>query len=589
MSSIDQQSKDDVKILHEMGYAQELTRGMGKFQNFAISFSIICILSGGINSLAQATAGAGGAAIGIGWPIGCLISLVFGLAMAQISSAYPTAGGLYHWGSILGNRFTGWLTAWFNLIGLVTVLAAINVGTWTFFGGSIAGWFGINGDNTTPDGYRNFVIFMIAITVIQAAINHFGIKLTAMLTDFSGYLIFATALLLTITCLVFAQSHDFSRLWTFTNYSGTPKGGEIWPQSSNIWYIFALGLLLPIYTITGYDASAHTSEETQGAAENVPRGIVSSILWSSLFGWIMLAAFVIMIPATATIPDPADAAKTITVPGMQAAAQQGWNVFFWGINATHPAWLANLLYVLIFLSQFLCGLATVTSASRMIYAFSRDGGLPLSSVFRGVSPTFRTPVAAIWLAAALSIIFSAFTQVYTTVVSVTVIFLFLSFAVPIGLGLMAYGGSKWPKMGPWSLGQALFSLCAILSVLGAILIFVIGIQPPNQNALWITIGFIAMLGIFWFSMEKMAPIAWIGVVVAILGTYWVAAGLAFTGGKAFLGLDQPGAIFVGVIAVLLVALTALITGRSFAGPPIGDAIKKRQAEIAAAEAALAKG
>ena len=83
---------DDVKVLHSMGYAQQLSRRMGVFSNFAISFSIICILSGGINSLAQGTSGAGGASIGIGWPIGCLISGVFALAMAQISSAYPTAG-----------------------------------------------------------------------------------------------------------------------------------------------------------------------------------------------------------------------------------------------------------------------------------------------------------------------------------------------------------------------------------------------------------------------------------------------------------------------------------------------------------------
>jgi amino acid transporter len=102
---------DDIKVLHSMGYAQQLSRRMGVFSNFAISFSIICILSGGINSLAQGTSGAGGAAIGIGWPLGCLISGVFAMAMAQISSAFPTAGGLYHWGSILGNRFTGWLTA----------------------------------------------------------------------------------------------------------------------------------------------------------------------------------------------------------------------------------------------------------------------------------------------------------------------------------------------------------------------------------------------------------------------------------------------------------------------------------------------
>jgi hypothetical protein len=123
----DADRRHDIHTLHAMGYAQELERRMSAFSNFAVSFSIICILSGGINSLAQATAGAGGASIGIGWPLGCLVSGVFALAMGQIASAYPTAGGLYHWSSILGNRFTGWLTAWLNLLGLVTVLGAINV------------------------------------------------------------------------------------------------------------------------------------------------------------------------------------------------------------------------------------------------------------------------------------------------------------------------------------------------------------------------------------------------------------------------------------------------------------------------------
>src|SRR5215475_13374320 len=142
----DVDKKEDVKVLHNMGYAQELERWMSRFSNFAISFSIICILSGGINSLAQGTSGAGGASIGFGWPLGCAISGVFALALAHIGSAYPTAGGLYHWGSILGNRFTGWLTAWLNLLGLITVLGAINVGTWGFFAGAFAGWFGINTD-----------------------------------------------------------------------------------------------------------------------------------------------------------------------------------------------------------------------------------------------------------------------------------------------------------------------------------------------------------------------------------------------------------------------------------------------------------
>ena len=182
--------------------------------------------------------------------------------MAQIGSAYPTAGGLYHWGSILGNRFTGWLTAWLNLLGLVTVLGAINVGTWNFF----AGAFGYDATNL-----NNQMIFLVVITGLQALVNHFGIKLTAKLTDLSGYLIFAAALALTIGCLVVADHWEFSRLWTFTNYSGQPADAAVWPESSSLFRVFLLGLLLPIYTITGYDASAHTSEETKRAAHSVPR------------------------------------------------------------------------------------------------------------------------------------------------------------------------------------------------------------------------------------------------------------------------------------------------------------------------------
>ena len=281
--------KEDVKLLHGMGYAQELSRGMSKFSNFAISFSIICILSGGINSFAQATSSVGGAGAGIGWIVGSGVSAVFAIAMAQIASAYPTAGGLYHWGSILGNRFSGWVTAWLNLLGLITVMGAINIGTAFFFTGTFGPLIGMTG---TPG---EIVIFVGVITAIQAAINHLGIKLTALLTDWSGYIIFGTTIALILALLAYAPTHEWSRLWTFTNFSGD-AGGGVWPQSDSLVYLFALSLLLPIYTITGYDASAHTSEETYKAAHSVPRGIVDSVLWSALFGWAMVAAIAIAIP-----------------------------------------------------------------------------------------------------------------------------------------------------------------------------------------------------------------------------------------------------------------------------------------------------
>lgn len=476
--------QEDIKVLHSMGYAQELERRLSRFSNFAVSFSIICILSGGINSLAQATSGAGGIGIGIGWLVGCFVSLTFAVAMSQISSAYPTAGGLYHWGSILGNRGTGWVTAWLNLFGLVTVLGAINVGTWTFFMGAFGPMLGIENTLTTQ------TIFLVVITGGQALINHLGIKLTAKLTDFSGYLIFGGSILIALVCLFSAETWDFGRLFTFKNYSGD-AGAGVWPQVSN-WWVFALGLLLPIYTITGYDASAHTSEETIKAASSVPRAMVMSVIWSALFGYLFLAAFVLMIP------------------NMDDAAKQGWNVFFWAFDQRVSPGIKEFVYLVVFVAQLLCGLATVTSASRMIFAFSRDGGLPGSRALSKVSPTYRTPVAAIWTAAVLSVLFVwgsslvsvAGTSAYTIVVSCTVIFLFLSFTVPIVLGMMTWGTSKWDKMGPWNMGKGMFMLFGVLSILSMILIFVIGIQPPNDWALYITIGFLVLTAIVWFAFEN---------------------------------------------------------------------------------------
>lgn len=504
--------KHDVHILHSMGYAQELERRMSSFSNFAISFSIICILSGGINSLGQATSGAGGAAIGIGWPVGCLISGLFAIGLAQISSAYPTAGGLYHWGSILGNRFTGWLAAWLNLLGLVTVLGAINVGTFYFFFGAFGSYFGIE------DTLMHRVVFVAAITGLQALINHFGIGLTAKLTDFSGYLIFATAILLTIVCLVSAPSFEFARLFTFSNYTGTEGASLVWPFAVSGGMAFLLGLLLPIYTITGYDASAHTSEETVKAAHSVPKGMITSVVWSAVFGYVMLCSFVLMLP------------------NMDDAAKQGWNVFFWAMDSQVNPTVKEILYFLIFISQFLCGLATVTSLSRMIFAFSRDKGLPGSAALSKVSPKHRTPVAAIWVGAILSVLFVWFTSAitiagtpaYSIVVSCTVIFLFLSFALPIALGFVAIGTPKWPAMGPWNIGAGAFRVVAVLVILAMALIFYIGIQPPNDWALPITIGFFVITAVVWFAFEN----------------------------------------------------------KRFKGPPIGDEVARRQASIAAAEKAV---
>jgi amino acid transporter len=437
------ETDDDVKTLQSMGYTQELSRSMKPFSNFAISFSIICILSGGINSLSQGISGVGGAAIGIGWLVGCAISLIFALGMAQISSAYPTA--------------------------------AINVGTFYFFIGAFGPTLGFEPNFATQAS------FVIGITVLQALINHQGIKLTAFLTDISGYLIFATALALTFALLAFAPSWDLSRLVTFKNYSGA-TGGDVWPATQNMMLLFGLGLLLPIYTITGFDASAHTAEETHNASHSVPKGIVTSVIYSSIFGYLMLCSFV------------------IAIPDMDKAAASGGNVFFATMDAVLPGTLKEVLFFAILASQFLCGLATVTSASRMIFAFARDGGLPASHILKKVHSTLRSPVAAIWTATVISILFTLYTPAYTTIVSVTVIFIFISYGLPVILGGFAYGRS-WTHMGPWNMGP-IYRLVAILTAIAIVLVIFLGVQPPNDAALNVTLAFLLLTAIVWFGFER---------------------------------------------------------------------------------------
>src|SRR4051794_13968980 len=128
---------DDEKTLHRLGYAQELLRRMSGFSNYALSLSIICILAGGVTSFGQGLCSVGGASVGLGWPLVTLFSLAVAATMGQVASAFPTAGGLYHWAAILGGRGWGWATAWFNLAGLVAVLAAINAGAVDFVDGCL--------------------------------------------------------------------------------------------------------------------------------------------------------------------------------------------------------------------------------------------------------------------------------------------------------------------------------------------------------------------------------------------------------------------------------------------------------------------
>lgn len=462
----------DVKLLESMGYAQELKRRMSGFSNFAISFSIICILAGGITSLQLGTSAIGGAAAGIAWPIGVVFALIVALCMAQVASAYPTAGGLYHWSSILGGKGWGWATAWFNLLGVLFVTAAVNVGAYTLFINLILPFFGVDPTRLTV---MHQIIGVSIITGTHALFNHLGIKVTTLLTDFSGYLIFAVSIILTVAMLAFAPSYDFGRLFSFANLSGD-AGGGVWPASENGGFMLLLALLWPIYTITGFDASAHTSEETVNASTNVPKGILRSVYLSGIFGFVMVASFIIALPSVAD------------------GVKEGGNIFFWLMDKVIPGWLQAPLKIGIVVANYLCGLACVTSTSRMAYAFARDGGLP--AFLKTVSPKFGVPVAAIWAGAILAVACTLYAPAYTTLTVACVIMLYISYVMPTIVGIFAYG-KTWTQMGPFNLGGPLYKLLGVIAILGVLAVIYAGIQPPNEKALPVTVVTAILLVAAW--------------------------------------------------------------------------------------------
>ena len=319
------------------------------------------------------------------------------------------------------------------------------------------------------------------LTGFQGLVNHRGATLTGWLTGFSGYWILRWPSC-SRAALWGASAWDFTRLVTFQNFSGQPTADPVWPATDNLGWLFCLGLLLPAYTLTGFDASAHAAEETRGATRAVPLAIVRSVLVSAVFGWFLLVAAVLAAPDLAAAVQDGSGAFARDRPGRASRNRSG---FAAGGGGAGPVPVRP-------------GDRDLGVAHALCVA--RDGGLPFSEVLKTVNPTFGTPVAAIWAVCGLSVLFTVYTPVYTTITSVCVLFLYISYAIPAGLGFLAYRRT-WQHMGPWDLGW-LYRPLAAVSVVGCSGLFVIGVQPPNDRAFAVVAGLAVLLAFVWWGWER---------------------------------------------------------------------------------------
>src|SRR3989442_1575330 len=439
--------QSDTDQLHQLGYAQELKRGMGAFSNFAVSFTIISILSG------------------------CLTLFGFGMVVGgPASSAY------------------GW------------PLVGINTG----------------------------------VLVAHGLLNTFGIRLVALFNDVSVWWHMIGVAI--IVAIVIAVPDHHTSLGTIFSFSKTAKEAGGIPGFINgtgfasgffgsTLYIFLIGLLLAQYTITGYDASAHMTEETHQANISGPNGIWKSVVYSVIFGWILLIAVWAAVQgqkgydnalgfqlATANIAAPAQI--------FLDAVGRGTTIF---------------LMLIIMGAQFFCGMASVTANSRMIYAFSRDGAVPGSKFWHKINKRTRTPTNSIWLAvvAAWLLVAPAYWKgsvvAYFAVTSIAVIGLYIAYVIPTFLRLLA--GNKF-QPGPWNLGRWSY-LVGWIAVIWVVFICIMLMMPQFSPG---------GLNIKTIDALNYAPVAVGAVLVLAGGWYVISAHKWFKGAKVQGSAEELAAI-----------------------------------------------
>jgi amino acid transporter len=493
--------RQDMRDLHRLGYAQQLYREMGGFSNFAISFSVISILTGAIQLFGYGLQFAGPIINTLGWPVVSLFVLCVAASMAELASAYPTAGGLYFWAHRLGGHRWAWVTAWFNMIGQVTITAGIDYAAAVYLVGALNRIAGTQ----VPTDTAATIIAMGLIMLPQMLINICGIRLTAVLNDFSVYWHIGGVVVIAVLLTAFGR-HTQSLAFLLQGVQSVRPGdlaatftvGPLTLDSvmlhlpgmrelyagAGLGLGFVLGLLQAQWTYTGYDASAHVAEETIMARLNSAWGVFLSVAVSAVVGYVMLLILTLHVPDIAATVDAANAPAVLYV-----------------VYSNLPVVGAHAVAIIIGVAMWLCGLSSITSMSRMWFAFARDGGMPGYSVIRRIHPRWRTPVWAIVITCILAVLLTVYAALYSVVVAISTTALYLAYAIPIYLNLRnkvrRRGECTTPATAPWSLGRLGLPLnvIAVLWVGWITLLFSI---PPNELAGWSMVLVLIFMALYWW-------------------------------------------------------------------------------------------
>jgi amino acid transporter len=505
--------REDRDYLRRLGYAQELLREMGGFSNFAVSFSIISILTGAVLLYGYGLKYGGPLINTLGWPVVSAFVLCVAASMAEIASKYPTAGGLYYWSFRMGGPGIAWLCAWLNLIGQITITAGINIGAATYLTGLVTETLRIPADAAVPvlgviNGWNFWLAVMFVLMVPQVIINIRGVRLVARLSEFSVVWHIAGVAMIALLLTFAGRYHNGWAFLVSTTHPANPADGVMTfaigpvtvpslmmriPGMKQLYgsgayaFAFVLGLLQAQWTYTGYDASAHLAEETYLARMNSAWGVFLSVAVSAVAGYIAL------IVVTDAIP-PGKIAETAADP---------YPVLYIVRHALAP-FFANAIAVIIAGAMWLCGLTSLTSMGRMCFAFARDRGMPMWRLASRIDPRWSTPAMAIVITSLLAFLATVYSAAYSVITSMSTTSLYLAYSIPIYLNWRnrrrGQGEFTDRSSAPWNLGRygSKLNLIAIGWIAFITILFSI---PPNELAGLTMIAALRLL-LYWQLSQR---------------------------------------------------------------------------------------
>ncbi|KAI3946417.1 hypothetical protein MKX01_017633 [Papaver californicum] len=483
--------------LRQLGYKQELNRSLSLISNFAFCFAIISVLQGITTLYSQGLNYGGPISMIYGWLIAGFFTMFVGLSMAEICSSYPTSGGLYFWSAKLAGPqwapFASWLTCWFNMVGqwanttsvdfslaqVIQIIILLSTG-------------GKNGGGYLCSKYVLICIYG-GILFIHGVINLLPIKFLSVL----GKLAAAWNVIGVFVLMILIPTVTTKRASVefISNNFNTDNGVGIQSKA----YIFVLGLLMSNYTLAGYDASVHLAEETKNADRNGPKGIISAIVVSFIVGWGYLLGITFAVTDIPHLLNPDNDA------GGYAAAQ----LFYDAFKSRYGSGVGGIIcFGVAGVAVFFCGMGTITNNSRMVYAFSRDGAMPYSSVWHKLNKN-EIPVNAVWLSVCISFCMALTSLLslvaFQSMVSIATVGINISYAIPIFYRVTL--AHKSFTRGPFNLGRygMVVGWIAVLWVATITVLFSLPVAYPitrdTFNYTPAAIGGLVILVVSWWILD----------------------------------------------------------------------------------------